>query len=47
MKRGVVNYITRNAWHPFGQQRLARSLHKVGFGGGIVLFNDSNLMSCS
>jgi len=45
MKRCVVNYITRNAWHPFGQERLNKSLKRVNFGGDILLFDDKNF-SC-
>ena len=42
MKRCVINYITRNAWHPFGQKRLEKSLKRVGFDGDIFLFDDVN-----
>lgn len=42
MKVCVVNYITRNAWHPHGQARLKESLDLVGFKGDILLFDDRN-----
>lgn len=42
MKKCVINYITRNAWHPFGQKRLEKSLRKVGFDGDILLFDNTN-----
>lgn len=42
MKRCIINYITRNAWHPFGQERLEKSLIRVGFDGDILLFDDTN-----
>ncbi len=42
MRSCVVNYITRNTWHPHGQQRLKDSLKKVGFDGDILLFDNEN-----
>ena len=46
MKKCVVNYITRNTWHPHGQARLKESLERVNFGGDIVLFDNENF-SCT
>ena len=45
MKKCVVNYITRNAWHPHGQERLKQSLERSNFDGDIILFDDKNF-SC-
>ena len=42
MKKCIVNYITRNAWHPHGQERLAKSLKMVGFDGDVLLFDNTN-----
>jgi len=39
----VVNYITRNTWHPHGQARLKESLKRMRFEGSILLFDDNNL----
>jgi len=43
MKRCIVNYITLNAWHPFGQRRLADSLRRMEFTGDILAFNPTSL----
>lgn len=40
----VVNYITRNTWHPHGQERLRLSLEQENFQGSIVLFHEKNLL---
>jgi len=42
MERCIVNYITRNAWHPHGQERLAKSLKMVGFDGDVLFFDNDN-----
>jgi len=42
MKICVVNYITRNTWHPHGQERLKESLRRVGFKDDILLFDNEN-----
>lgn len=42
MKICVVNYITKNTWHPHGQARLKESLDRVGFKGDVLLFDNEN-----
>ena len=46
MKICVVNYITRKAWYPHGQERLKKSLKRVGFKGDVLLFDNKNF-SCT
>lgn len=38
----IINYITRNAWHPHGQARLKESLDRVNFEGDLLLLDDKN-----
>jgi len=45
MRYCIVNYITRNDWHPFGQQRLIQSLHRVGFKGDVFGYDPTTLES--
>ena len=45
MKTCIVNYITRDAWHPHGQARLAESLKRVACKSDVLLFDDGNF-SC-
>ena len=40
----IVNYITRNTWHPHGQERLQKSLDLVGFKESLVLLDDTNFV---
>jgi len=46
MRKCIVNYASRNAWYPEGQNRLKLSLERVGFDGDVLLFDDS-LLGCS
>jgi len=39
----IVNYITRNTWHPHGQERLKESLKRANFDGTLMLFDNTNL----
>jgi len=43
----VVNYATTNAWYPFGQKRLSKSLNTVGYNGDTLFFNQLNILSPS
>ncbi len=44
MKKCIVNYITMNGWHPFGQKRLAKSIRREGFNGDLQFFTNLNLL---
>lgn len=46
MGQVILNYITPNAWHPFGQARLKESLDRVGWAGDTKLFT-SNDFHCT
>lgn len=38
----IVNYITRDTWHPHGQERLKESLRLIGFKGELLLLDEVN-----
>lgn len=42
-KKCVVNWITNNSWHPFGQKRLGDSLIKQGFTGDYMALVEGNI----
>ena len=46
MKTCIVNYITRNTWHPHGQERLKESIHRTGYDGDILVFDNENFTTC-
>ena len=47
MKTAIVNYITLNAWHPHGQERLGKTLQRHSFSGDYITYNPDNLKSPS
>jgi len=42
MKKCIVNYITLNAWHPYGQMRLKKSLKMYNFDGDVLFYNNQS-----